>query len=101
MLRPFGLAATLLATLTAPVLAQSQAPIGVPECDDFIARYEQCLSNNVPTASRAQVGAAVMQMRESWRAVAQSAQAREALGPQCVQLRQAVAQSMATYNCRF
>lgn len=93
-----GLLATLAAT---PVFAQSAAPIGVAECDDFLTKYDQCLNNNVPAASRAQVGAAVTQMRDSWRTLAQNPQTRGALGPQCTQLAQQMAQSMAAYNCRF
>jgi hypothetical protein len=94
----FGLLAALAAT---PALAQSAAPIGVPECDDFLTKYDRCLNTNVPAANRAQVGAAVTQMRDSWRTLAQNPQTRPALGPQCTQMAQQMAQSMSAYNCRF
>lgn len=96
-----ALALVLIAGLSVPAFAQSAAPIGVPECDQFLAAYDQCLNNNVPAASRAQVAASVNQMRDAWRQAAQNPQARAALGPQCTQMRQQMAQSMAAYNCRF
>ncbi len=84
-----------------PATAQTPAPIGVPECDDFLTAYDQCLNNNVPASARAQVGAAITQMRDAWRQAAQNPQARASLAPQCTQMRQTMAQSMAAYNCRF
>lgn len=105
ILRRTRLALALLAGLATPALAQTPAPIGVPECDEFLAAYDRCLNNNVPAANRAEVGAAVQQMRDSWRQAAQNPQSRATLGPQCTQMRQSMAQAlgqaMAAYNCRF
>lgn len=86
---------------TLGALAQQQTPIGVPECDTFIARHDQCLSSNVPAANRAQLRASVDQMRDAWRQAAQNPQARAALGPQCMQMSQSMSQSMSAYGCRF
>ena len=95
------LAVALLAGLALPAIAQTPAPIGVPECDEFLTAYDQCLNNNVPAASRAQVAASITQMRDAWRQAAQNPQARAALGPQCTQMRQQMAQAKTAYNCRF
>ncbi|MBR0653318.1 hypothetical protein GXW78_26935 [Roseomonas terrae] len=94
----FGLLTAFAAT---PAFAQTPAPVGVPECDSFLTAYDQCLNNNVPQAQRAQVGASINQMRDAWRQAAQNPQSRAALGPQCTQMRQQMAQSMQAYNCRF
>lgn len=91
----------VIAGLSLPALAQTPAPVGVAECDEFLTVYDQCLNNNVPAASRTQVGAAITQMRDSWRQAAQNPQARASLGPACTQMRQQMAQSMAAYGCRF
>lgn len=85
----------------APAMAQSPAPVGVPECDNFLQAYDQCLNTNVPAANRAQLAGTVNQMRDAWRQAAQNPQSRAALGPQCTQTRQQMAQAMAAYNCRF
>jgi len=44
--------------------------IGVPECDDYIAKYEACISGKVPEAARAQYQASLKTMRDSWRQAA-------------------------------
>jgi hypothetical protein len=94
-------ALAILAVTAGPVLAQTPAPIGVPECDTFLTAYDQCLSSNVPAANRAQVGASMTQIRDAWRQAAQNPQTRAALGQQCAQMRQQMTQSMSAYNCRF
>lgn len=94
------LAVTALVGAT-PALAQNATPIGVPECDQFLQRYDACLNSNVPEAQRAQVRASLDQMRAAWRQAAQSPQARAALEAQCTQIGQQMAQSMAAYSCRF
>lgn len=97
-LRAFSLAVLMAA---APALAQTAAPVGVPECDQFLQRYDACLSSSVPEAQRAQLRSTIDQMRAAWRQAAQNPQARATLGPQCTQMGQQMAQSMAAYNCRF
>src|SRR5437868_2961656 len=58
-------AASPAATTTA-----SADKVGVPECDDFIAKYDACISDKVPEAARAQFKTAVQQWRSSWRQAA-------------------------------
>lgn len=96
-----ALALTLLAGLTAPVLAQTPAPIGVRECDEFLTAYETCVNTNYPASARAMMISTIQQMRDAYRQSAQSPEGRAALAPQCTQMRQATAQSMTQYNCRF
>src|ERR1700682_4919246 len=43
--------------------------IGVPECDEFITKYEACTSK-VPEAARAQYKSSVEQLRASWKKLA-------------------------------
>lgn len=96
--RALALAALIAA---APALAQNAAPVGVPECDQFLQRYDACLAANVPEAQRDGLRASINQMRAAWRQAAQNAQARAGLGPQCTQIGQQMAQSLAQYKCQF
>ncbi|PYX63659.1 MAG: hypothetical protein DMG78_31445, partial [Acidobacteria bacterium] len=50
---------------TAPKMTGEK--IGVPECDDFIAKYDACVSSKVPETARAQYQNAVKQWRDSWK----------------------------------
>ena len=95
------LAAALSVAFATAALAQAAVPVGVPECDQFLQRYDACLNDNVPESQRAQMRASVDQMRTSWRQMAQNPQGRTMLGPQCTQMGQQMAQSMAPYNCKF
>jgi len=38
----------------------------VPECDEFIAAYDACVSSKVPETARAQYKTAIAQWRSSW-----------------------------------
>lgn len=87
--------------VSAPVLAQTPAPVGVAECDNFITKYEQCLNGQVPAEQRATFAASITQMRDSWRQAAQNPQARATLATQCTQMGAQMGQSMAAYGCRF
>src|SRR5438874_9936488 len=44
--------------------------IGVPECDDFIAKYDACVSSKVPEAARAQLKANEQLWKDAWRKAA-------------------------------
>ncbi len=92
-------------TTTAENNTNSTAPnadlVGVPECDDYIAKYEACLKGKVPEAARGALESSIAQMRQSWKQVAANPQARTALAGGCKQARETSKQSMAAYSCEW
>src|SRR6266576_5194418 len=54
------------ASTPATMASTAGEKIGVPECDQFIAAYDACVSGKVPETARAQYKTAVGQWRESW-----------------------------------
>ena len=101
--------ATAPATQTSPaaspaatvVTASSNEPIGVTECDTFLAAYEKCVHDKVPEAARAQFNSGMAQWRKSWHDLAKNPQTKGTLASICkTQLDQAK-QSMKAYNCTF
>src|SRR3979409_2047029 len=50
--------------------------IGVPECDDFIAKYDACVSSKVPEVARAQYKSAIEQWRAAWKKQAENTATR-------------------------
>src|SRR5919199_2009002 len=48
--------------------------IGVPECDDYIAKYEACVNSKVPEAMRASVKATLETSRKMWKDAATTPQ---------------------------
>jgi hypothetical protein len=81
-------------------LTSSGEKIGVPECDDFIAKYDACLSK-VPEVARAQYKNALAQWRESWRGLAQNPQTKATLVSVCKQAAEQQAASLKSYGCGF
>jgi ABC-type Zn uptake system ZnuABC Zn-binding protein ZnuA len=74
--------------------------VGVPECDDYLAKYEACLSK-VPEAGRAQYQAAFAQVRKSWRDLAANPQTKASLAQACKMASDQAKSSMKTYGCEF
>ena len=82
-------------------MASSGEKIGVPECDDFIAKYDACVSSKVPEAARAQYKNALAQWRESWRGLAQNPQTKSTLASVCKQAAEQQATALKSYGCGF
>jgi hypothetical protein len=75
--------------------------IGVPECDDFLAKYDACVSSKVPEAARAQYKASLEQWRKSWRDLAANPQTKGTLAQACKTSAEQARQSMKSFNCEF
>ena len=75
--------------------------IGVPECDEFIANYDACISSKVPEVARAQYKTAIEQWRTSWKKLAENPQTKSTLAAACKQSAEQARTSMKMYNCTF
>ena len=75
--------------------------IGVPECDDFIAKYDACVSSKVPEAARAQYKSAVAEWRKSWKKLADNPATKGSLAAACKQAAEQQAAALKTYGCTW
>jgi hypothetical protein len=75
--------------------------IGVPECDDFIAKYEACVSGKVPEMARPQFQSAVKQWKDSWKKLAENPQTKGTLAAACKQASEQQAAALKTYGCAW
>ena len=75
--------------------------IGVADCDDFIAKYEACVTDKVPAASRDQFQATLTQWRSSWKQLAANPQAKPMLETACKNALEQARTSMKPYNCAW
>ena len=75
--------------------------IGVPECDDFIAKYEACVSGKVPEAARAQYQTALKQWRESWKKLAANPATKGTLAAACKQAKEQQETALKSYGCTW
>jgi len=74
---------------------------GVKECDDYLAKYTECVSSRVPEAVRAEMMAAIGQSKSQWQAAAATPEGRAGLAQACVQATEAAKASMEAYGCRW
>lgn len=91
-------AATSPATTTAATAGEK---IGVPECDEFIAAYDACVSSKVPESARAQYKTAIEQWRSSWSKLAANPNTKATLAAACKQSAESARASMKSYGCTF
>src|SRR5258705_5835469 len=71
------------ATTTPPATTTAGGKIGVPECDDFIAKYDACVSGHVPEAARAQYKASIDTLRTQSQKLAANPQTKPTLAQAC------------------
>jgi hypothetical protein len=86
---------------TSDLTGSKKDKIGVPECDEYIEKYDACITSKVPEAGRAAMLSSIEQMRQSWKQVAANPQARKALAGGCKQAHEASKQSMSVYGCAW
>ena len=79
----------------------TEEKIGVPDCDDFIAKYDACVSGKVPESARAQYKTAIATWRESWKKAAANPTTKAALASQCKQIAEQQKTALKMYGCEF
>jgi hypothetical protein len=89
------------AASTPATTAPAGEKIGVPECDDFIAKYDACVSSKVPEAARAQYKSAIAQWRASWKKLAENPATKGTLAAACKQAREQQEAALKSYGCSW
>jgi hypothetical protein len=98
LLMSFCLAAA--AILAAPAVRAADT-VGIPVCDDFLVKYQACLTNKVPAAQQAAFNGTIDQARASWAAAAKNPEAKPSLEAACKQMTDQMKTSLAPYGCSF
>lgn len=71
----------------------------MPECDDFLIKYSQCVAPRIPQSAQETFQRALDQWAESWRKSATTEAGRQAMAASCTQMMAAQKQAMKAYNC--
>lgn len=74
--------------------------IGVPECDEYIAKVEACLAK-VPAAGQPAVKTSLDAMRKSWRDAAATPQGKAGLAAGCKQALETAKTTYSSYGCSW
>jgi hypothetical protein len=75
--------------------------IGVPECDEYLTKYEKCVKDKVPEAARGQMESAMKQTRDSWKKLAENPATKAGLAQGCKQALETAKTSMSAYGCQW
>ncbi|HET7842517.1 MAG TPA: hypothetical protein VFL14_00080 [Xanthomonadales bacterium] len=87
------------AQIEALAASSTGAPIGIPACDDYLTKYEACISEKVPEPTRETLLKSLAASREAWRQSMSSPGAQAALESACTQAREAARPSLQAYGC--
>jgi hypothetical protein len=74
--------------------------IGIPECDEYVRKYESCL-DKVPDEARPKLRTALDEQQKQWRAAARDKFARDGAADQCRSAIATAKQTMSAYGCDF
>lgn len=88
-------------TTTDVVKTEPGDKIGVPECDEYIEKYEACINTKVPEAQRAAFKPSFEAIRKGWKESASNPQTKAALAGGCKQAIETAKQSMSTFSCTW
>jgi hypothetical protein len=82
--------------VTAPV---GPDVVGIPECDDYLNKYEACVMSKAPGTGRVALKQSLNQTRTAWRSALAAPGGREGLATACKQARTASKASLSAYGC--
>ena len=80
----------------APAMVES---IGIPECDDYLTKYEACISAHVPEASRDALKQSLDATRAGWKQ-AIAAGGKDSLAAACKTMTDSARASLQAYGCK-
>ena len=93
------------AVTSAPAKPAAIAPqatadsVGVPECDDYLNKYQTCVESKVPEAVRGRLKQSIDQTRAVWRLAAANPGGKEGLATACKRASEGSKISMSAYGC--
>jgi hypothetical protein len=91
-------AALLTIALAGPARAQST---GIAACDDFLTKYDVCVTAKLPEAQRATYKVQLEQTRKAWLDMAKNPSAKSTMEQSCKQTSDAMKASLQSFGCSF
>ncbi len=79
----------------------SPASIGVPECDNYLSKYERCIADKVPSDRKKAFEDALGRTRTTWKTLAANPGARPGLPQACSLALQTAQTTLKHYACSW
>lgn len=81
--------------------AASGDSIGVPECDEYLTKYEKCLKEKIPAVARPAMEDSFKKTRETYKSLAANPATKSTMPTTCKQALEATKTAMASYGCTW
>ena len=91
-------AALFVIAAARPAHAQST---GIAACDEFLQKYDTCVTSKLPEAQRATYKAQLDQTRKMWVDMAKNPSAKSTMEGTCKQTMDAIKTSLQSFGCSF
>ena len=75
--------------------------LGIAACDDFLKKYETCVTSQVPAAQRATFQDQFDQWRKAWSDMAKNPNTKAGLENACKQSAEQMKTAMSAFGCKF
>ena len=89
------------AAMTVAATAVRAQSTGVAACDDFLAKYETCITSKIPGAQQATFKGQLDQTRKTWTDAAKNAATKPSLEAVCKQSADQMKTSLQAFGCVF
>lgn len=86
---------------TGTTSAASGESVGVPECDEYLDKYETCLKEKVPAVARPQLEQSFKQTRETYKNLAANPATKASMPQTCKQALETTKSAMSSYGCTW
>jgi len=93
--------ASTTATPASTTTTSSGGDIGVAACDEFLKKYEACVSGKVPAAAQATFKTSLDAWRSSWKKLAETPQGKAGLATACKAAADQAKASLGSYGCTW
>ena len=78
----------------------SSEKIGIPECDDFIAKYNSCISDHVPAAKKAEYKENIDAFARTWKQLMANSD-KSTVAAACKRHSDMARENMKSFGCEF
>ena len=92
---------TTTTTTNTTTTTETADKVGVPECDEYITKWEACVNSKVPEAQRATFKSSFETTRKAWKDAAANPQGKAALATGCKQALDTAKQTFSAYSCSW
>jgi hypothetical protein len=83
----------------APTTVATADKTGIPECDDYLTKYEACVNSKLPADQRGTFATSIAQSRAAWKTAAENPGSRDIMKQTCTTALEQTRTAMKAYGC--